>query len=249
MNELVNISRDGKWVDSLRNLNENFVTFESELGAIENDIQKCKGLFPSLDKLRTDYPNPEEGSWAYIGTRLPASIYVYRSSGGWVSTGKTGGGTLNPTMFANSVLLNNSVESLYLISTGWLQYNGSWDGVSSQKLKINGSATQYKLNLSSLKFGEEGELLKVSTTDPYLYIFNKGSFVSMVMTSSSGIKKTFTTGSLSWIIDSSYYTRKIGTQTQNRLPVAGDTMRVALSFKSSANNDVKVVSILFKFSN
>lgn len=248
MNGLTNISREGRWIDSVGDLNGNFVAFESELGAIETDIQKCKGLFPSLAKLKADYPNPEEGSWAYVGTSLPAPIYVYRSSEGWTNTGKTGGDTLNLSKYANSTLLNNA-ESLYSISTGWLQYNGSWDGVSNRTLKINGSATQYKLNISSLKFGEEGELLKVSTTDPYLYIFNKGSFVKMIMTSSSGITKTFTTGSLSWTIDSSYYTRKVGTQTQNRLPVAGDTMRVAFSFKSAANNDVKVVSILFKFSN
>jgi len=249
MNGLTNISREGKWTDSVSDLNGNFIAFESELGAIETDIQKCKGLFPSLDKLRTDFPNPEEGSWAYVGTVLPAPIYVYRSSGGWTDTGKTGGGALDPKNYANSTLLNNGADSLFSISTSWLQNNGAWSNVSDRQLKINGSATQYQLNISSLRFGDEGELLKVSTTDPYLYIFEKGSFVSMVMTSSSGITKTFTTGSLSWTIDSSYYTRQVGTETQNRLPVAGDTMRVALYFKSSADDDVKVVSILFKFSN
>ena len=249
MNGLTNISREGKWIDSVDNLNGNFAAFESKLDTIEDDIQKCKGLFPSLEKLRTEYPNPEVGSWAYIGSSLPAPIYTYRSFRGWVNTGKTGGGTLNPTKYANSTLLNDGADSLFSITTGWLLNNGIWYNVNNRQLKINGSVTQYKLNLSSLKFGEEGELLKASTTDPYLYVFNKGSFVSMVMTSSSGITKTFTTGSLSWTIDSSYYTRKIGTETQNRLPIAGDTMRVALSFKSSADNDVKVVSILFKFSN
>ena len=249
MNGLTNISREGKWTDSVNNLNGNFIAFESELGAIENDIQKCKGLFPSLDKLRTDYPSPEIGSWAYVGSSLPAPIYVYRSSGGWTNTGKTGGSTLDPTKYANSTLLNGNASILYSITTGWLQNNGSWSSVSNRQLKINGSVTQYKLNISSLKFGEEGELLKVSTTDPYLYVFNKGSFVSMVMTSSSGITKTFTTGSRSWIIDSSYYTRTVGTETQNRLPVVGDTMRASLSFKSAADNDVKVVSTVFKFSN
>ncbi len=248
MNGLTNISREGKWTDSVDDMNGNFIAFESKLGVIEIDIQKCKGLFPSLDKLRTDFPIPEVGSWAYIGTVLPAPIYVYKSSGGWTNTGKTGGGTLNPKNYANSTLLNNGAASLFSISTSWSLNNGAWRNVNDRLLKINGSATQYILNISSLKFGEEGELLKASTTD-HLYVFQKGSFVSMVMTSSSGITKTFTTGSLSWIIDSSYYTRKVGTETQNRLPVAGDTMRVALSFRSAANNDVKVVSILFKFSN
>ena len=68
MNGLTNISREGKWTDSVSDLNGNFIALNLNLGAIETDIQKCKGLFPSLDKLRTDFPNPEVGSWAYVGT-------------------------------------------------------------------------------------------------------------------------------------------------------------------------------------
>ena len=55
MNGLTNISKEGKWTDSVNDLNGNFVAFESELSAVENDIQKCKGLFPSLTKLKADY--------------------------------------------------------------------------------------------------------------------------------------------------------------------------------------------------
>jgi hypothetical protein len=175
MNGLTNISREGKWTDSVSDLNGNFIAFESELGAIETDIQKCKGLFPSLDKLRTDFPNPEVGSWAYVGTSLPAPIYVYRSSGGWTNTGKTGGGTLNPKNYANSTLLNNGADSLFSISTSWLQNNGAWSNVNNRLLKINGSATQYKLNISSLKF-----LLLMSLRIIQLPHLEGGFFLSLI---------------------------------------------------------------------
>ena len=251
MNDLNYISRKGKWIDSVDDLNENFKRFETELVTMENDVQKCKGLFPSLAKLREMYPDPLEGSWAYVGAKLPAPIYVYFNSGGWTSTGKSGGGNLDPTdRFANSNLLNN-VETLYTITTSWLQTSDgtNWSTVSSRKLKINSSATEYKINLTSLEFGEEGQLLKISTIDPYLYEFNKGSFVSMYIVSSDGISKNYTTGILSWTIDSTYFIRTISGIVQNRMPVAGDSIRVALSFKSAANNDVKVYSGYFKFSN
>lgn len=49
-----------------------------------------KGLYETVDKLNSAYPNPENGWFALVGDTLPADIY--RAWGGeWVATGKKGG--------------------------------------------------------------------------------------------------------------------------------------------------------------
>ena len=248
METLNNIPKRGVWSDSTDKIDRNFKIFEDELTGIEEDAQKCKGLFPSLSSLQTEYPSAAVGSWAYVGSKLPAPIYVYRSPGGWTSTGKTGGGNLDPSIYANSVAISN-VENFYKITDKWIfGYNsGNWANVSSNKLKVNADATSYALRLSSLSFGESGELLERTTTDAYLYKFKYGSFVSMNLTSSDGVSKNYTTNTLSWTIDNTFYKRKIGSTIENRLPVAGDTLRATLKFMAPDDNEVKVKGLLFKF--
>lgn len=49
-----------------------------------------KGLYETVDKLNSAYPNPENGWFALVGDTLPADIY--RAWGGeWVATGQKGG--------------------------------------------------------------------------------------------------------------------------------------------------------------
>ena len=49
-----------------------------------------KGLYETVDKLNSAYPNPENGWFALVGDTLPAAIY--RAWGGeWVATGQKGG--------------------------------------------------------------------------------------------------------------------------------------------------------------
>lgn len=49
-----------------------------------------KGLYETVDKLNSAYPNPENGWFALVGNTLPADIY--RAWGGeWVATGQKGG--------------------------------------------------------------------------------------------------------------------------------------------------------------
>lgn len=49
-----------------------------------------KGLYETVDKLNSAYPNPENGWFALVGNTLPADIY--RAWGGeWVTTGQKGG--------------------------------------------------------------------------------------------------------------------------------------------------------------
>lgn len=249
MNNLNNIPKRGTWPESTSKIDQNFKTFEEELTRIEDDVQKCKGLFPSLSSLETKFPNPVLGSWAYVGSRLPAEIYVYRSPEGWTSTGKTGGGNLNPsTIYANSTVIEN-VEDLFSTRDKWIfGYNdNNWVNVVNGNLKLNLSATSYTIRLSGLEYREVGELLRASLTDPYLYVFNRGSFVSLNLTSSDGVSKDYTENVLSWTIDNTFYKRTVSGQIQNRMPVEGDTLMATLRFRVLDDSEIKTKRLSFKF--
>ena len=49
-----------------------------------------KGLYETVDKLNSAYPNPENGWFALVGDTLPADIYL-AWGGEWVATGQKGG--------------------------------------------------------------------------------------------------------------------------------------------------------------
>ncbi len=252
MSNILNVPREGKWTDSATIINQNFMVFEEELNSIDGDMQKCKGFFSSLSELTARYPNPSIGSWAYIGDSLPAPIYVYRSNG-WVNSGKTGGPSLDPSStFANSEPLNGNADILYTTDIKWIQSTDSgesWQNVNNRILKINQDATTYIIRPTRLIFGDEGDLLGASTTDPYLAIFRKGSFVSMNIFTSSNITKNYTENVLSWTIDRSFYTRVVSGNITDRMPVDGDILWTNLYFRSSLNNDIKTCTTVFKFSN
>lgn len=54
----------------------------------------CKGLFLTLEALCSAYPEPDAGSWALVGSTLPAALYV-ADGGVWTDTGDTAGGALS----------------------------------------------------------------------------------------------------------------------------------------------------------
>ena len=249
--ELNNISRVGKWDKSARDIDENFMIFEDDLKTIEYDIQKCKGLFPSLDELRREHPYPAEGSWAYVGLTLPAPIYVFRS-GAWIDTGKIGGGNLDPRKFANSEPLEDGSD-LFDTRVKWIQNNDGkiWrDVISNKIILINDyDYAEYIIRLSSLVFADEGELLEKTTTDAYLYKFNRGSFVSMSLTSSDGVTRDYVGGDLSWTVDNTFFKMYVSGVAYDRPPVEGDEVRATFRFKSPRNNDIQVIIINFIFTN
>ncbi len=56
-----------------------------------NNIESTnKGLFPTVDALREAYPSPRAGSWAYVGTEMPAAVYIV-ANGAWEDSGGTSG--------------------------------------------------------------------------------------------------------------------------------------------------------------
>lgn len=60
----------------------------------DNIKSAFKGLFPSADSLRRTYPNPDDGSFALVGSALPADVYK-AENGSWAATGEKGGGSLD----------------------------------------------------------------------------------------------------------------------------------------------------------
>lgn len=57
-----------------------------------NIIGECKGLFASENALKTAYPKPASGWYAFVGDTLPADVYR-AEDGQWVNTGEKGGET------------------------------------------------------------------------------------------------------------------------------------------------------------
>lgn len=60
--------------------------------AVKDIKSKAKGYFLTEEKLKKAYPEPDEGSKAYVGYNYPYAIYLYETDkGGWYDTKQTGG--------------------------------------------------------------------------------------------------------------------------------------------------------------
>lgn len=84
------IKQQGYWKDVAESLNDNFNRVGTEVDKLSEKTEKSKGLYTSLDNLKSAVPNPVDGDWAYVGTSFPAQIYIAKS-GEWVPSGGTGG--------------------------------------------------------------------------------------------------------------------------------------------------------------
>lgn len=59
----------------------------------DNIKSAFKGLFSTVDALRKAYPSPDDGSFALVGSTLPADVYKANNKT-WAATGQQGGGSL-----------------------------------------------------------------------------------------------------------------------------------------------------------
>lgn len=90
--ELNTINKTGTWSDAADRINNNFSKTSIEVDKLKLSSIRNKGLFPTLDALKSAIPSPVVGDWAVIGDSIPGSIYQCRTKGTWSATGQTGGG-------------------------------------------------------------------------------------------------------------------------------------------------------------
>lgn len=87
-----------------------------------------KGIYLTVEKLKADFPEPEDGWWAIVGKTIPGPIYA-ADNGKWVATGEIGG---QPTISGDEYY-----ESLFEI----LQYlTEEFDAFTATKGMPNGLA-------------------------------------------------------------------------------------------------------------
>lgn len=253
--ELKNISRLGKWNDSVDNLNFNFRLLGENLSDFTKRADRCKGLFSSYSRLSELYPNPGEGTWALVGEEFPAEIYIFNvNSGNWIPTGQFAGDEEFEfkQLLANSIELDFPPEFLFKPRATWIykdNHNGKWKTYENGIKLIDPDDATYTVRLKSLRIGEGKELLEQTITDPYLWEFNIGQtehFTSMKVMSNDNITETFTEPYLSWTIDSSYYRRVINNKLYERVPVNGDIFRTSMKFVDSEGED-RILSNTFCF--
>lgn len=90
--ELNTINKTGTWSNAADRINNNFSKTSTEVDKLKLSSIRNKGLFPTLDALKSAIPSPVVGDWAVIGDSIPGPIYQCRIKGVWSATGQTGGG-------------------------------------------------------------------------------------------------------------------------------------------------------------
>lgn len=87
-----------------------------------------KGIYLTVEKLKADFPEPEDGWWAIVGKTIPGPIYA-ADNGKWIATGEIGG---QPTISGDEYY-----ESLFEV----LQYlTEEFDAFTATKGMPNGLA-------------------------------------------------------------------------------------------------------------
>lgn len=85
-----NIPYEGRWREISSILNDNFAKLGIKLEYVSNITMYSKGRFESATALSVAYPSAMEGSFAYIGSSAPYSIYLYSKTTGWYDSGEKG---------------------------------------------------------------------------------------------------------------------------------------------------------------
>jgi len=83
--DLQSISHITTWGTAASVLNENFRKVRDVIESEKVDQSLAKGVFKTLQDLKTAYPNPPKGSWAYVGTSFPAYTYTWNGIS-WVKS-------------------------------------------------------------------------------------------------------------------------------------------------------------------
>lgn len=71
------------------NLDSRIREVQKSIDKINSINQYSKGRFATPEELLLAYPNPKDGSYAYVGTESPYQIWLYTTKEGWVDSGET----------------------------------------------------------------------------------------------------------------------------------------------------------------
>lgn len=85
-----NIPYTGRWREISSTLNDNFALLDIQLQYLSDITLYNKGRFLTAEELVTAYPDPMDGSYAYVGAEAPYAIYLYTDAQGWYDSGETG---------------------------------------------------------------------------------------------------------------------------------------------------------------
>lgn len=80
----------GRWKEISSILNDNFAKLGIKLQYVSEISLYSKGRFLSASALTEAYPTAMDGSFAYIGSSAPYSIYLYSKTTGWYDSGEKG---------------------------------------------------------------------------------------------------------------------------------------------------------------
>ena len=248
METLENVSRTGKWSGSVETLNSNFIKLEDALTDLGFDIKKCKGLFPSVDDLKTKFPRTKSksGDWAYIGTSSPATLYIWtgiEQNEGWENTGlvdslrDSSGEEIDLTEYAKSV--ETTVADITTFRNSWIYSNNytTWADCSNGEIKINSSSAfdpVYTISLRSLLYGISGEQVNYNSQIHAGVFVDNARLISVKITSSDGIVDEYRPEEetlLHWAIDKYYYVQEESGEQRN--PEVGDEFNLILDFESN----------------
>lgn len=85
--ELRQIKTQTTWEVATDSINHNNGKINEAVTRLENATYKNKGYFKSVEELQNAFPNPSNGSRAFVGNNPPYAIYT-SENGTWIYSGE-----------------------------------------------------------------------------------------------------------------------------------------------------------------
>lgn len=181
MEDLNNVPSSGTYGVAINEVNHNFGLVKVAIDGLEARTIRSKGLFQTAAALNATYPSPIVGDYAYVGSGLPAEIYVCVTAGTWIDSGQTGGSeTINLGDYSTTTQMNAAIDSGLQGQVGYAVC--STDGgtarkdvvVSGFKLLANGGALHIKMTTANTNASATMNISPTSTvvaanTKPLFY--------------------------------------------------------------------------------
>ena len=85
--ELKNLNTQTTWEVASDTINSNNGKINEVVTRLEHATYKNKGYFKSVEELQNAFPNPSNGSRAFVGNNPPYEIYI-SEDGSWIYSGE-----------------------------------------------------------------------------------------------------------------------------------------------------------------